>query len=260
MGDRWESAARTARALAHEAAILAANMQAGITAREKDGNLGPVTAADVAVETLILRRLEEAFPNDGILSEETRLSSIDGSGTLWCVDPIDGTREYVQQLPEYAVQIGVIHRGQPMAGAVALPAHGIVYWGWRGGGAWRNDVPLSIPPCPAIHEATLVHTRSRPNSTLLDAVRALGPAKTIVAGGVGYKVSRIFEQKAHLYLHTGGGTTWWDSVAPAAVLLAAGGVVKDASVKPLDFTHRQQHDGGLLFGAPQTDVRVRAAR
>ena len=202
-------AAETARDLVREAAELAARLQGSVTARDKGGGRGPVTDADLAVEELLLAGLHGAFPETPVLSEETRQQVELPASDLWCVDPIDGTREYAKGLPEYAIQVGLIREGVPAAGAVALPATG-TYWGWQGGGCYLDGRPVRLERFEDLPAATLIHSRFHRGSKLDQAVERLGVQDRIAAGGVGYKAVQVLLGRAHLYLHAGGGTTWWD--------------------------------------------------
>ena len=77
----------------------------------------------------------------------------------------------------------------------------------------------------------------------------LGAGRYVAAGGIGYKVAQILLGRAHLMIHDRG-TTWWDSVAPAALLLVAHGTATDARGEPLDYVRDVRHKKGLLFAAP----------
>ena len=173
--------------------------------RDKGGTLGPVTDADLAVEGQILERLRAQFPDDAILSEESGQEG-GSTGRLWCVDPIDGTREYIEGRPEYAVQIGLLVDGEPVAGAVALPATGEVFWGWQGGGAWCGERPVTLPELDDLAAASVIHSRSHRDG-LERAIERLQPRHRIVAGSCGYKVSRLLTGDAHYYLHAGRGVS-----------------------------------------------------
>ena len=243
-------AAETARDLVREAAELAARLQGSVTARDKGGGRGPVTEADLAVEELLLAGLHRAFPETPVLAEETRQQVKLPAGDLWCVDPIDGTREYAQGLPEYAVQVGLIREGVPAAGALALPGIDAIYWGWQGGGCFLHDDPVHLARFEDLAGATLIHSRVHGGAKLERALERLGVERRIEAGGVGYKAAQVLQGRAHLYLHAGGGTTWWDTVAPAALILAAGGVVANAAGTPLRYADDLRHRRGLLFAAP----------
>jgi len=245
-----EAAAETARDLAARAAPVALDLQGRAKHRDKGGGEGPVSEADYAVEKIVLAGLREAFPDDAIVSEESPPPPSLAHRRLWCIDPIDGTREYLEGLPEYAIMIGLLVDGEPRAGAMALPGAGQVFWGWRGGGAFLDGKPLSVPPAPPLPECTVIHSRTHKGPRLEEALRRLAPRRTIAAGGVGYKVAQILLGRAHVYVHPRSGVHWWDSVAPAAILLAAGGTVATAAGAPLRYEGTTFHEEGLLFAAP----------
>lgn len=106
-------------------------------------DLSPVTAADKECERLIAQRIEEAFPEDGILGEEgSRKPS--RNGRTWIIDPIDGTRDFVRGLPLWANFVALEAGGDIVAGVVNMAAAKHMYSAVRGGGAWRNDSRISI--------------------------------------------------------------------------------------------------------------------
>lgn len=254
--------AEASRDLAREAIAVAMRLQGHVKVRDKGGGHGPVTEADLAVEKLLLAGLHAAFPDDPVLSEETRTTIQLPARRVWCVDPIDGTREYVDGRDEYAVHVGLLEEGVPVAGAVGLPQ--CLIWGGRGG-VWIEESgstrTAALAPLADVAQATVVHTRRHMSSRLRSMLDALGAARCVPTGGIGYKVSRILLGEAHAMLHDRG-TTWWDSVAPAALLLGAGGTVSDASGQPLDYRTDTRHDGGLLFAVPGllAPIRARLAR
>lgn len=237
--------AEIARDLACEALALASRLQGRVGVKDKGGGKGPVTEADLAVEKLLLDGLAVAFPDDPVLSEETRTQVELPARRIWCVDPIDGTREYVEGRPEWAVHVGLLVDGRPAAGAVALP--GSVIWGGLGG-VRTDDRAIEVAPLADLMRATVIHTRRHMTQALRAKLEALG-ARCVPAGGIGYKVAQILLGRAHVMIHDRG-TTWWDSVAPAALLLGAGGTVTDARGLPLDYERDVRHREGLLFAAP----------
>jgi 3'(2'), 5'-bisphosphate nucleotidase len=250
--------ADVARDLAREAIALAMRLQGKVKVRDKGGGQGPVTEADLAVEKVILARLAAAFPRDPVLSEETRPEVTLPVERVWCVDPIDGTREYVDGRDEYAVHIGLLEGGVPVASAVGLP--GCLIWGGRGGVTIEDasgERAAVLAPLADPARATVVHTRRHMTPALRKGLERLGAARYVPTGGIGYKVSRILLGEAHVMLH-GWGTTWWDSVAPAALLLGAGGTVTDARGDPLDYVRDERHDRGLLFAVPGLLSALRA--
>jgi 3'(2'), 5'-bisphosphate nucleotidase len=252
--------AQCARMLAARAAAIVRDMQAGIEAREKSDGSGPVTEADLAAERCILKELRARYPDDLIVSEETAATAADG-GAVWCVDPLDGTREYSQGRSDYAVMVGLLVDGEPAAGALALPAEDRVVWGAVGHGVFIDDAPVDVATLTQMSDAVLVHSRSHRSPSLAEVLRRLRPKSTISAGSAGYKAAQLVTGAAHVYIHPRGGTMWWDSVAPAAVVLAAGGFFADALGKPIRYVGSLEHESGLLFAVPglETEVRTRLA-
>jgi myo-inositol-1(or 4)-monophosphatase len=127
------------RKAAHEAGILAVRLRkAGLTTEIKSDNT-PVSNADLEVDELLKAMLAKARPDYGWLSEETaddpaRL----GRDRVFVVDPIDGTRAYVKDRPWWAVSIGVVEAGRPVAGVIHAPDVEETYHAVTGQGAWRN--------------------------------------------------------------------------------------------------------------------------
>jgi myo-inositol-1(or 4)-monophosphatase len=104
----------------------------------KLGHFDIVTEADLASERFILSELKAAYPDYGIISEEThnRLSNAEWT---WIVDPLDGTTNYSHGLPIYGVNIALAHDGYPVLGVTYEPANNRTYWAMRGRGAWARN-------------------------------------------------------------------------------------------------------------------------
>ncbi len=159
-------------ATAQEAAQLVARGRA--TAAEdvdvKSSPVDVVTAVDKASEELIVGRLLAARPEDGVLGEEG--AARDGaSGVRWVIDPIDGTVNFLYDLPAYAVSIAAEVRGVVVAGVVLNVATGDLFTATRGGGGW-----LSSP--------------ARPEPVRLSGSRPVSLEQTLVATGFGYQVEQ----------------------------------------------------------------------
>lgn len=114
--------------------------------RERD----PVTNADTECQRLLVKAIAERFPDHGILGEEDEdreRESAPAPDTVWVLDPLDGTRNFLNGLPVYASSIGVMHRGVPVVGAVFIPwpgGDGLVVRAHRGGGAFAGDEPIGV--------------------------------------------------------------------------------------------------------------------
>jgi 3'(2'), 5'-bisphosphate nucleotidase len=250
MSDPLRQVAETARDLVRSAGDLILGMQDSVTARDKGRGRGPVTEADFAAEEVLIEGLKQRYPDAAILSEETNPVLDRSAKRLWCIDPLDGTREYADGRGEWAVMMGLLVDGEPAAGAFSVPAEGLVFWGWRGGGAFSLDGSVSLDPLSDIAKATVIHSRSHQSPALQEALKRLQVGASIKAGSVGYKVAQMLAGKAQLYIHPRGGTKWWDSVAPAAVLRSAGGFVSTAKGEPLVYSQDTRHNDGLFFSTP----------
>lgn len=107
----------------------------------------PVTTADKESEQYLHRAIHERYPDHSILGEEG--NNLLGAGDyLWVLDPLDGTNNFVNRLPFFAVSVGVLYRGEPVVGAVFVPTSGLleqgVYHAHLGGGAFFNRVPIHV--------------------------------------------------------------------------------------------------------------------
>jgi 3'(2'), 5'-bisphosphate nucleotidase len=200
----------------------------------------PVTAADRAASELLVRELKRLFPNDGILSEEeqddpARLSR----SRVWIIDPMDGTREFIDRLGEFAVMIGLAVDGMARLGVVYQPTAGKIYYASANSGAFleeggaRRRLLVSTETDPSRMTVALSRSHHSPQVDLICA--RLGIKETIRSGSIGLKVGLICEGRAHLYLHTGARTYQWDTCAAEAILREAGGHTTDVYGAPLRY-------------------------
>ncbi len=189
-----------------------------IEATMKQGD-DPVTAADLAVNAVLLDLLPQ--PGEGWLFEETA----DGSDRLgrdrvWIVDPIDGTREFVQGIPEWSVSIGLVEHGQPVAGGICNPATGERIIGSVATGVeYTGDRPLTN--AASLSDAVVLASRSEIRRGEWERF-ADQPFTVIPMGSVAYKLALVAAGRAD--------ATWtlvpkheWDIAAGAALVAAAGG-------------------------------------
>jgi 3'(2'), 5'-bisphosphate nucleotidase len=200
----------------------------------------PVTAADQAANKFIVAELRRHFPDDGILSEEAtddlaRLSK----SRVWLVDPMDGTKQFIERIGEFAVMIGLAINGKPELGVVFNPVTNKMYYAATGFGAYLEE-PLTTK---RLHVSTIadstkmIAAMSRSHhSPKVDSIKArLGITQQVQSGSVGLKVGLLAEGRAHLYLHLGAKTNQWDTCAPQAIIEAAGGLMTDRDGQPLHY-------------------------
>jgi histidinol phosphatase-like enzyme (inositol monophosphatase family) len=144
----------TGRSIARQAGEIAMRYYRTGIAFEAKSDDSPVTRADRECEQFIVRELERAFPDDGLLGEEgARKTS--RSGRRWIVDPIDGTRDFVRGNPVWANLIGLEADGEVVAGFANMPALGELFEATRGGGAFVNGARMQASSTGSVAQAVL---------------------------------------------------------------------------------------------------------
>jgi 3'(2'), 5'-bisphosphate nucleotidase len=196
------------------------------------GGQSPVTEADLASNRVIVTAIRARYPGEAILSEESKDSEDRMTAdTLWVVDPLDGTKEFLAGNGEFAVMIGLVARGQPIVGVVHAPARGVLYAAATGHGAWlehpygRRERLQCAPRRP--DGLRLVSSRSHAEPLLLRMQEALGITDVQPSGSVGIKCGLIAEGRRDVYIHPAPHLKEWDTCAPEVVLTEAGGRVTD---------------------------------
>lgn len=209
--------------------------------RGKDDQ-SPVTEADERAEKLILAGLRAMAPQVPIVAEEAVAAGhVPEVGELfWLVDPLDGTKEFISRNGEFTVNIALIHNGAPVLGVVLAPALGPVgrlFAGDVARGAWVEDAAgrraihcRAVPP----EGLTVVASRSHGDATALEAFLAGRTVAALANAGSSLKLCLVAAGEADLYPRLGR-TMEWDIAAGHAVLLAAGGAVRDLSGQPLRY-------------------------
>ncbi|MBN1104211.1 MAG: 3'(2'),5'-bisphosphate nucleotidase CysQ [Deltaproteobacteria bacterium] len=204
------------------------------------GKDDPVTAADRALNAFLVAAIHEVFPDDGILAEESRDDRARLScPRVWCVDPLDGTKEFIARNGEFCIMVGLAVKGAATLGVVYQPVLDILYSGIRSEGAKRAsggvEHPLRVSTTEEAERLNLLVSRSH-RSLVLDRVKTvLGVARERASGSVGIKCGLIAGGEGDLYIHPGPGTKEWDTCAPEAILAGAGGRMTDCWGRPLSY-------------------------
>jgi len=192
----------------------------------------PVTEADKESNQYITEQLHAMFPDDGILAEESKDSHerLDKS-RVWLIDPMDGTKEFIDKNGQFAVMIGLILDGRPVMGVVYQPVTKKMFYATKGDGSFlRKDdeiTKLTVSSVSQPGEMRLVVSRSH-RSKLLDKIKnELRIEKDVATGSVGLKVGLLAENKSDLYIHPNSKTKEWDTCAPQIILEEAGGRMTD---------------------------------
>jgi myo-inositol-1(or 4)-monophosphatase len=236
-------------ALAKKAARAAGEILRGYWKREglKVGSKGhdnPVTQADLEADSAIKKLLRDPFPSYGWLSEET----VDNDDRLkcrrvWIVDPLDGTKEFINGIPEFAVAIALIEDAVPILGVTYNPIKREMYWSARGVGCHLNTLSVKVTRKRTLQGAAVLASRSevgRGEWNVFD-----GTMKVVPTGSVAYKLAMVAGGKADATF-TRSPKSEWDIASGAALVAHAGGTITDIKGRALRFNQRNVLLQGLI--------------
>ncbi len=215
-------------ALEAGAAIMAIYDRPDMEVRAK-GDESPVTAADEAADALIAAGLAAAFPGLPVVTEEQASSHAFRADTFLIVDPLDGTKEFVQRRGDFTVNIALVDHGVPVAGVVYAPAKGRLFATDPAGGAVEEDLatgtrrPIRVAAAPDNGALRIVASKSHFDAATQEFVARYAVGDLVNAGS-SLKFCLVAAGEADLYPRLGR-TMEWDTAAGDAVLRAAGGLV-----------------------------------
>ena len=245
-------------------AIMAIYDQDDVGVQSKqDGS--PITLADRAAHQLIVDQLTSLF-DWPVLSEENDDLSVDTRGqwsTLWVVDPLDGTKEFINRNGEFTVNIALVVNGEPRWGCILIVATNEAYYGGKGLGAWylagdqRDDLGgATAVACSNISSPLRVAaTRSHSNQALKQFITTLQQQSEVTSKPLGssLKFCALAHGRCDLYPRFSP-TSEWDTAAGQALLEGAGGQLVDFDGKPYRYNQRQTLlDGHFLAMGKVTD-------
>ena len=235
-------------------AILEVKAEARSSTQVKSDQ-SPVTLADLTADRLIRAGL--ASTGDVVVTEESWTDArMPANGRVWIIDPVDGTEDFVAGRDDYVVQIGLVLDGLPRLGVICQPETGRLWRGVVGQGfceRFDGDVVtrLSLPVDGVFDGAPRVAASISHPSAFVDFVVVELGGVVVPIGSVGLKIGAMVDGRADAYLTASKRIKVWDTCAPAAVLLAAGGVVSTVSQRELRYDGDVVHDDGLCaWGAP----------
>ncbi len=193
----------------------------------------PVTSADKESQAYLSEYIARHFPDHGIVGEEgSQEDESPAPEFLWILDPLDGTTNFLNGLPIYAVSIGVLHRGKPIAGALYIPwpgeKDGVVLHARKGGGAWMDEEPISIPGSETIRANRLTGLPASLGARFRlgkDLRRRVGEVR--VTGSVAYELALTALGTFQYVVF--GGPRIWDMAGGTIIVMEAGGAVMAVS-------------------------------
>lgn len=211
------------------------------TSRQFDSKAdgSPVTEADTCAEAIIVKALQKLTPDVPIVAEEAVAAGekVSTAERFWLVDPLDGTKEFINGNGEFTVNVALVEHGVPVLGVVMAPAKGILYTGVAGKGAsyasadGRKAISCRRPPQVGL---TVVASRSHGNAIELERFLSRYTVANTRSVGSSLKLCLLATGEADLYPRLGR-TMEWDIAAGHAVVVAAGGDVLDLGGRQLRY-------------------------
>ncbi|MBT3344471.1 MAG: 3'(2'),5'-bisphosphate nucleotidase CysQ [Gemmatimonadetes bacterium] len=214
----------------------------------RSSDYDPVTSADEAADAHLKKALSDAFPQHGWLSEETvdspeRLSA----SSVWIVDPIDGTKEFLEGIPEFAVSIALVEDGEPTVAALYNPAADEMYTAIKGGGTFLNGQRVFCSELVDLSDASLIVSRSEKARGEVDAIEPfLGEVRPV--GSVAYKLAVVAAGGADLNVSVQPKNEW-DVCGGDLLVREAGGHMVDLDGEVRRYNQENPLiEGGLAAG------------
>jgi len=234
-------ARRAARAAG---AILRGHWRRGDYQIGSKGKDNPVTQADLEADRVLKRLLHDPFPGYGWLSEETA----DNQARLqcrrvWIVDPLDGTKEFIQGIPEFCVAVALVEEGHPVLGVTYNPITREMFWSARGMGCHLNTEPVRVTRTRVLHRARVLASRSETARGEWEVFQ--GRLKVSPTGSVAYKLALVAAGKGDATF-TRSPKSEWDIASGAALLAEAGGTMTDIHGTMIRFNQRRVKVAGMI--------------
>lgn len=215
---------------------------------ENKSDNSPVTKADHAAHIIIdkgLNALSTLYP---VLSEEGSMASFEERGAwqrYWLVDPLDGTKEFINKNDEFTVNIALIDGAEAILGMVYVPVTDTLYYGAKNLGAWKEvkgvKQQIQVRPVGLGQDLTVVGSRRHGAEALeamLKTIESRFKSINLVSMGSSLKICALAEGTADWYPRLAL-TSEWDTAAAHAVLSAAGGKIMDANLAPLVYNQKE---------------------
>lgn len=219
----------------------------------------PLTAADMAAHNCIVAGLRELTPDTPILSEEDGLpdyATRKSWDRYWIVDPLDGTKEFVQRNGDFTVNIALIEEGKAVLGVVYAPVHDTYWFAAVGAGAWKqiDNGPLEAITTARVGDSQRIVASRNHRGEAVDALMERLPNATDISVGSSLKLCMVAEGKADLYPRLGP-TSEWDTAAGQCVVEQAGGLVTTTDFAPLMYNNKDDilNPHFLVIGDPTFD-------
>lgn len=233
-------------------------------------NEDPVTLADLKVNELILQRINEKYPNYewGVLSEENvKFNSKNNFSKscpewLWVLDPLDGTKDFIQGTEHYAMHLALNYKNKPLIGVVLIPekdelwiTDGEKLWLEKSNGSQKI---INISKNKELHQMRLVSSKNHRNKILESLIEKIDFKKVITMGSIGCKIASILRGESDIYISLSlPGRSCpkdWDFAAPESILKAAGGSITTLDNEDLIYCKEKFEQGGIIIASNNSET------
>ena len=223
----------------------------------------PVTLADLKVNEIIIERIKEKYKdvNWEILSEENVKGETGGCDTnadwLWVLDPLDGTKDFIQGTGNYAMHLALNYKQKVFMGIVLIPEKNEL-WIAYGEKVWcekrdRRKLNANISGKKNFKEMTIVTSKNHKNKILKKLIEKIQPKKVISMGSIGCKIASILRGESDIYISLSlpeqSSPKDWDFAAPEAILKAAGGSITNLKNENLVYNNPNFEQKGLIIAS-----------
>lgn len=200
----------------------------------------PLTEADLLSDKLLVEKLSKEFPEYGIISEEfENHPQVYSKEKIWILDPLDGTKDFVQKTGEFSIMVALLENRKPILGVVYAPALDKFYFAQKGLGAFliEGDIEkkLNVSDKCDVDKFTLIRSRNHFSETDENLCKNLEINNFIKSGSVGIKFGKIAEKIGDLCYYTTDKMGIWDDAAAHVILKEAGGDVFDMRGKEPEY-------------------------
>lgn len=210
-----------------EAGKTAVEMRASVDISTKTGPEDLVTCADKKLSEILMGGMAELFPQDHILSEEHPWVAIEDGATTrrWFIDPIDGTKHYVNETGRWSVMLGLVSGNSPIFGIFYIPAMNLLYFGGPACGSWCWEVggpatKLTLSPMEnTITVKALVSKNDVAKNLWCKEVPGI---EIVTASSIGLDAHEVLQGNVDAFVHIRPTLKAWDTAGPAAVAMGAG--------------------------------------
>jgi len=230
---------------------------------KNDNNQDPVTIADIKVNEMVIKRINEKYKGIDweILSEENvKIESGNlnkNADWVWVFDPLDGTKDFLQGTSNYAMHLSLNYKQKPYLGIVLIPEKDELWisdsekvWCEKSNGALKT---YNLSENKELKEMVLVTSKNHKNSNLSDLIEKICFKKVTIMGSIGCKIASILRGESDIYIclsmQEGSSPKDWDFSAPETILKAAGGAITDIYNRDLIYGKSNFQQGGIIVAS-----------